>query len=315
MRLSKQERIGLLIILVVVIIAVGIFLFIVPAAQKIGATLKNLENKQSEYDAAVAKAETKGPLRTQIIDAYKDGEHIADMFFPEMKSYEADAAAREFIQQCKSNIVVTSLTVSDPGTSTLSTSFPSEKEVSYNLKQYATQGAPIDEAIAKRQARITALQTALGSSQTIGSSVVNFTVKAESQEELTKFVDEVNNYFKNENGKETRKAIMLSSGYSISYDDVTLKYDEYTEKLEEDVQNAAQQAIAAGTGGEFTYTPAELDTENGGEEEEEKTDISQTYKTLSVTIIFYSIERMQDPVPQLDAQDGITTQEGAESAE
>ena len=91
MRLSKQERIAIIIILVIVIIALGIFLFIVPAAQQIESTLKNLDNKQKEYDAAVEKQATKGPLREQIIEAYKTGEHIADMFFPEMKSYEADA--------------------------------------------------------------------------------------------------------------------------------------------------------------------------------------------------------------------------------
>lgn len=307
MRLSKQERIGVLIILVVVIIACGVFLFIVPAAQKIGATLKNLENKQNEYDAAAAKAATKGPLKDQIIEAYKDGEHLADMFFPEMKSYEADAAAREFIQQCEANIVVTSLSVSNPGTATLATSFPTEKEVSYNLKQYATQGAAVDEAIAKRAARIAKLQAALGSAQTIGSSVVNFTVKAESQEELTKFVDEVNNYFKTENDKETRKALMLTSGYNITYDDVTIKYSEYVDELEKQIQDAGNKAINAGTGKEFTYPVKPLETDK--EKEEEKTDISKTYKTLGVTLVFYSIERMQDPEPQLNLQDGITAAE------
>lgn len=305
MRLSKQERIGVLIILVVVIIALGVFLFIVPAAQNIETTLKNLDNKQKEYDAAETKRNTKGSLREQIIEAYKDGEHIADMFFPEMKSYEADAAAREFILQCESNIVVTSLNVSNPGTSTLSTSFPTEREVSYALKQNATQGVDVDEAIAKRNARIAALQAALGSSQTIGSSVVTFTVKAENQDELTKFVDEINSYFKDENGVETRKALMLSSGYSIVYSDVSIKYDEYLDILNEQIKEAGQAAIEAGSGEEFTYEVPELELE---EKEEEETNISQTYKTMSVTLVFYCIERMQDPTPQLDAQDGIVNE-------
>lgn len=274
MRLSKQERIAVMVILVVVIIALGVFLFIVPAAQKIGVTNQNLTNKKNEYDAVLAKQATKGPLKDQIIEAYKEGEHIADMFFPEMKSYEADAAAREFIQQCEANIIVTELSVSNPGTATLSTNFPSETEVTYSLKQYATQGVAIDEAVAKRMERISNLQAALGSSQTIGSSIVSFTVEAENQEELTKFVDEINNYIKNENGVDTRKALMLSSGYTISYDDVKEKYDNYDGE-----ENA---------------------TEPGENEEEE-------HKTLQVSLIFYSIERMQDPQPQLDAQDGITT--------
>lgn len=309
MRLSKQERIGVLIILAVVIIALGVFLLIVPAVQTIETTLKNLDNKRKEYEAADAKRATKGMLREQIIEAYKDGEHIADMFFPEMKSYEADAAAREFILQCKANIVVTSLSVSNPGTSTLSTSFPTESEVMYALKENATQGADIDEAIAKRNARISELQAALGGSQTIGSSIVTFTVKAQNQEELTKFVDEINSYFKDENGVQTRKAIMLSSGYTITYSDVSLKYSEYVDELDQIAEEAGNAAIEAGTNGEYTYEVPER-TPDEEEEEEDETNISQTYKSLSVTLTFYSIERMQDPTPQLDAQDGIVDNSG-----
>lgn len=311
MRLSKQERIAIIIILVIVIIALGIFLFIVPAAQQIESTLKNLDNKQKEYDAAVEKQATKGPLREQIIEAYKTGEHIADMFFPEMKSYEADAAAREFILQCESNIVVTSLTVSNPSTATLSTSFPTESQVTYALKQYATQGVDIDEAVAKRMERIAALQAALGSSQTIGASVVNFTVKAQNQEELTKFVDEINNYVRNENGVDTRKALMLSSGYSVEYPEVTAKYNYYVGQLNDDAANAGGQAIAAGEDGNFNYNPQGVNPDDVPEPEE--ANISTTAKELAVTLTFYSIERMQDPTDQLNAQDGITTEEPAEN--
>ncbi|MCH5204112.1 MAG: hypothetical protein J1F03_05140 [Oscillospiraceae bacterium] len=313
MRLSKQERIGVLIILVVVIIALGVFLFIVPAAQTIEATLKNLSNKESEYQAALDKQALKEPLRTQIIEAYKDGEHVADMFFPEMKSYEADVAAREFLLQCEANIVVTSLSVSQPGTSTLSTNFPVESEVTYSLKQNVKQGVSPDEAAVKRQARLAALQAALGSAQTIGSSIVNFTVKAENQDELTKFIDEINNYVRNENGVETRKALMLANGYSITYGDVTEKYTKYSDLIKEEVDKAGQAAIDAGAGEEFTYEVPEIDL-NPDDEEDEELNISDTMKTMTVNLIFYSIERMQDPEPQLDAQDGITANSGSEEA-
>lgn len=301
MRLSKQERIGVLIILVVVIIAVGVFLFIVPAAQKIGVTLKNLENKQNEYDAAAAKVATKDGLRTEILNAYKDGEHLADMFFPEMKSYEADAATREFLAQCEANVVVTSLEVSEPGTSTLSTNFPDENEVMYDLKNYATQGATIDEAVTKRLLRLASLKLALGDSQTVGASTVTFEVKAENMEELIKFIDEINNYVKNENGQDTRKSVMLTSECELEFLEIEQKYKEYIEKLESEIQDAGQKAINAGSGNKFTYNVKGLDTTN---EKEEKTDISKTYRTLEVSLTFYSIERMQDPEPQLDLQDG-----------
>lgn len=303
MRLSKQERIGVLIILAVVIIGLGIFLFIVPAAQTIGTSLENRQNKENEYNAAVEKANQKGPLKEQILDAYKDGEHLADMFFSEMKSYEADAAFREFLAQCESNVLVTSLTVSEPGTATLSPSFPTESEVTYDLKQYANQGVEVEEAVANRLARISQLATALGTSQTIGASTVSFNVKAKNTEELLKFVDEINNYTKTENGVEIRKALMLTSGIGIEYMDVIQKYDDYIVEINEQAQAAGLAAIAAGIDGEFTYEIPERTEPEEPEEGEEPT-IETTYVNCGMTLTFYSIERMQNPQAQLDAQDG-----------
>ncbi|MCH5195324.1 MAG: hypothetical protein J1F28_01340 [Oscillospiraceae bacterium] len=313
MKLSKQERIGVLIILVVVIIAVGVFVFIVPAAQEIEVTMKNLVNKQSEYDAAVAKAATRPTLKTQILNEYEDGEHIADMFFPEMRSYEAENEARNIILQSKANILVTGMTVSDPGTATLNPNFPTEREVIYSLKTNATQGAKVDEAITKRLERLSALQNALGSSQTIGASTVKFTVKAENHEELMKFADEINNYCKDENGVSTRKAVMITSEYKVNYNDVTAKYEKYEELLEAAAEAAGKAALDAGEEKEFAHEPFDLD-ERMAEEEEKETTIQDTYKTLEITLTFYSIERMQDPAPQLDAQDGIVSDTDSDAA-
>ncbi len=305
MRLSKQERIGVLIILAVVIIGLGIFLFIVPAAQTIGTSLENRQNKENEYNAAVEKANKRGPLKDQILEEYKEGEHLADMFFSEMKSYEADAALREFLAQCETNVLVTSLEVSPPGTATLSPNFPTESEVTYDLKQYATQGAEVDEAVANRLMRISQLATALGTSQTIGASTVSFSVKAKNIEDLMKFVDEINNYVKTENGVEIRKALMLTSGISIEYKDIQTKYDEYVSELNEQAEEAGRAALLAGIDGEFTYEVPER-TEPEEPEEGEELTIEDTYVECGMTLTFYSIERMQNPQAQLDAQDGGT---------
>ena len=81
MKLSKQERIGVLIIAVVLIIGLGIFFFIVPKVKDVKSSSLTLNNKQTEYQAAVDKAATKDSLKTQIIDAYNSGRDQADMFF------------------------------------------------------------------------------------------------------------------------------------------------------------------------------------------------------------------------------------------
>ena len=63
MKLSKQERIGVLIIAVVLIIGLGIFFFVVPKFKEVSASTAQLENKQAEYQAAVDKANLKDGLR------------------------------------------------------------------------------------------------------------------------------------------------------------------------------------------------------------------------------------------------------------
>ena len=117
MRLSKQERIAVLVIAVIIILGLVIFLFIVPQFQNIGTDTAALINKQQELQTARDKAATKEDLKEQVIEAYKDGQDIADMFFEEMKPYEADNEIRNFIQYCKDNgvkVSVDSMTISSP---------------------------------------------------------------------------------------------------------------------------------------------------------------------------------------------------------
>ena len=67
MKLSKQERIGAVIITVIVIILVGIFVFIKPRFEAIGTARMSYENKQAELTAAQEKAATKNDLRESVI--------------------------------------------------------------------------------------------------------------------------------------------------------------------------------------------------------------------------------------------------------
>ena len=83
MKLSKQERIGAFIIAIIIILALGVFLFIKPRFETIQSTTATLESKQQELTAALEKQSTKGPRRDQVLDAYKQGATLADMVFPE----------------------------------------------------------------------------------------------------------------------------------------------------------------------------------------------------------------------------------------
>lgn len=309
MKLSKQERIGLMVIVAVIILVVGIFMFIKPQFDAIGTTTMNLDNKKQEYDAAVAKQATKAPLREQIEKAYEEGEHMADMFFPELTSYQADAATREFLSQCKSKVLVEQLTVSEPTTETLGITFPEQAEVTYDLKTYATQGADADPQLTAQLNRQMTLAQLLGDAQTIGCSKVDFTVSAIDQDELMKFADEVNEYMKDENGTKTRKAMMLS-GITLEYKEVNDKFDKEVEKINKEAESAGRAALKKATGKDVDGAdPTTTDDGTTGTEEESKQNavLSDNLYSLQVTLTFYSIERMQDPTEQLDIQDGVAT--------
>ena len=307
MKLSKQERIATIVILILVILGVGIFVFVKPAFDGLASTQKNLDNKKAEYNAFVEKQARKSELRTQIEETYKEGEHMADMFFPELASYEADEAMRNFLAQCKANVVVEELSVEEPTTSALSPYFYVSKEVTYELKSYATQGADENEEEARRIERLTKLQAALGSAQTIGASTVSFTVSAIDRDELLKFADEVNNYIVTENKQSTRKAILLN-GMTFDCPEVEKEYTSKAESINKEAERVGKIALERETGmtagdGTGAETPA---TSDDTSLEEGKVNVSECIYSVDTSITFFSIERMQNPADQLDRQDGVT---------
>ncbi len=299
MKLSKQERIGILVVAVILIIGLGIWFFIVPkinAANKSNATLATKEKELSE---AQSKALRKDDLKQQIIDAYEEGEDLANMFFEELTPYEADMEFRAFLEQCEANVLVESLTVSEAETATLAPEYYEPEEVTYDLKTYVTQDIEKTEEEIESEERWTEIKTALGASQTVGAITVEFTVNALDPAELLKFADEVNHYIKEENSKDTRKAVILN-GYSFSYPLNEKMYDLLMEEIEIDALNEAIDLLCKHLGLTRQEQP-----EQSQEEEENKNDpVPEEYIfQLTTSVTFYSVERMQDPAEQLKAQE------------
>ena len=264
-----------------------------------------MEAKQKEYVAALEKQSTKDPLRKQVLEAYKQGETLADMFFPELCNYDAEAEFRAFLEQCESNVLIESLTVSAPGTSTLSAAYYTEPEVTYALKSYVTQGLePTEEELAAANRQLI-LSEALGSGQTVGSTTISFTVSAIEQDELMNFCDEVNSYVKDEHGTPTRKALMIG-GISMDFTDIQEEYDEIIEEIQAKADTEATNALYRNAGRPVPQRePNSTNTENPNDPNAEEAPLvlSDTIYSLSTTITFYSVEHMQDPTEQLDQQD------------
>lgn len=311
MKLTKQERIAAIVIVILIILVAGVFMFIKPNIETIIATQANLKTKEQEYNDDVKKVARKDELKNQIIDAYDKGKNLADMFFPELAAYEADNEFRAFLSQCKANVLVEDLQVTEPTTAELATNIFIPAQVQYALKDYVNQGTKTDitktDPNLVRQAYI---QAALGNPQTIGATTVTVTVKATEIEELLKFADEVNNYQLDENGNKTRKAMQLSG---IAFEDLktTNEYNSTSEKLLAEAEKAAAEVFKSKTG--KTLKGSENNNNNTNDtnkKEEEESEVEEVYHMMECSITFYSIERMQDPTEKLNAQDsaaGTTT--------
>lgn len=299
MKLSKQERIGILVVAIILILGLGIWMFIVPKIESVNNSNKTLASKELELQNAQSEAAMKESLKDQIMDAYEEGEDYANMFFEEMTTYQADAEFRAFLEQCEANVLVESITVGEPTTATLAPQYFEEEEVTYDLKTYVTQDIEkTDEEIASEE-RWTELQNALGVSQTVGAITVDFTVNALDPADLLAFADEVNNYFKVENGDSTRKAVKLN-GYSLSYPLNESMYEELITEIEAESMDEAIDLLCKYLGVRRNET-----IETATEEKTDESDPSPTeyIYQLSTSVTFYSVERMQDPTEQLKAQE------------
>ncbi|MGN1119838.1 MAG: hypothetical protein ACI4Q4_05730 [Oscillospiraceae bacterium] len=298
MKLSKQERIGAIVIMVIVILAIGIFIFIKPRFETINASRVALEKKQSELQAAKEKAATKEGLKTQVLEAFEEGENLADMFFEEMNSYQAEEEFRAFLEQCGANVIVSAVSVGNKGVSTLAPTFFEEKEVVYPLKTYATSGVAQTEEELAAANRLAILKEKLGGSQQVGSITVTFDIVAIDHEEFIKFCEAVNNYQKDEAGGKTRKACMLN-GFTFEYPLVEIEYNTKKSEIEQEAKTAGLKELYK----KFnkTYTEEDKNTED----KEAELNVSDYIYTVSTSMTFYSVARMQDPTDQLDAQDGI----------
>lgn len=321
MKLSKQERIGLMIIMAVVIISLGGFLMFKPKLEEMNRNKQTVETKQKDYDEKKAKADTKDPLRKQIEAAYEKGEDTADMFFSEMDGYEVDDMFREFLKNRKyvkdnkaqeqAKIMIEELKIGDLDTETLSPSFLQIRPITYPLKQFATQGGvTLSKEEQAEQLRKAALQAALGGDQTIGATAISFTAKSLSNDELIKFADEINNFVREENGNKVRKA-MKTQSIELTYNDVTKEYDKMVEdilkKAEDDGKKAFERDFPGslsgnGSGSSNILTPNPDAANNNNNNKE---DVSDHLCSWENTLVLYSVERMQNPKPILDAQDGI----------
>ena len=81
MKISKQERILIVVFLVAAIIGVGIFVFILPNFNKIGDNNKQLASVTKQLNDINEQLKRESSIDEDISDAYEEGKNLADKFF------------------------------------------------------------------------------------------------------------------------------------------------------------------------------------------------------------------------------------------
>lgn len=226
MKISKQERILIVVFLVAAIIGVGVFVFVLPNFNKISANNKQLATAKQEYSNVLSQLEHESTIDTEISQAYEDGKNLAETFYSDLTEYEADEIMRQFIAKGK-NITVDGLNVSPFTTQSLSVSVFTPTEVTYPLKDFANtvvEQPDVTTDISSMSTRelvmyakqVMATLLAASDPVTVGSITVSFTAHSDKLQNLHDFVNLLydgiyDDKIKGADGKALSKATYLSS--------------------------------------------------------------------------------------------------------
>lgn len=138
MKLSSMEKIILAVFLAIVILAVGVFLLILPEYNKIEPNTQALAAAQAEREELYNTLAREATIDQAIKDALDDANKFSLNFYDDMTTYEADVIIREILEA--TNMSTDSLSIGDFTTSTLTVTDYIETVVSYPLKEYAGYG-------------------------------------------------------------------------------------------------------------------------------------------------------------------------------
>ncbi len=226
MQMSKQEKIIVFVLLILVILGIGLFVFILPNFNNIEPNQKSLDAANSSYSDILSQLEREKTIDSDIKEEYEKGKNLANGFYHDLTPVECDEIMRQFIAKGK-DISINELKVGPMSTENLSISVFLPTEVTYPLKDFSNTVINGDDAdipdienMSDREKFIYAkdiLATALALSEpvTVGSSTVSFTAYSDDLQNLYDFADLLNegvydDTIVDENGNPQRKATYLT---------------------------------------------------------------------------------------------------------
>jgi hypothetical protein len=196
MKLGYRERVGLLIVCVIVIFALGIVVFIKPKWEKLTENQKLLTQAQSTWETQLNEFTRINPKQDSIERKYEQGLEISKNFTDEMTSVEVD----EYLQKNFVNIeqfiedkvtLMEAFAVSDEMTTSLSYNYKTPNVVTYPLYEYADLDGSLATALAEKLHDSDILSSR--SSQTVGVGHSQFEFRI-NREDFYTLIDSIEEY-------------------------------------------------------------------------------------------------------------------------
>ncbi len=140
MKLKNKEKVILAVLLAVVIIAMGVFLLILPEYNKIEPNKQNLASAQQKRDELYQTLSRENTIDSEIQTALDKANKFSENFYHDLTTYEADRILRDILE--KTSTSTYGMTIDNFSTSSLTLSEYVDAVVTYPLKDYSGYIAP-----------------------------------------------------------------------------------------------------------------------------------------------------------------------------
>ena len=133
MKLSYRDKVIFIVVIVLIVLAVGFFVFVKAKIQESKDMQANLEVKQEELDEVHAKIDTLEPLKQQLKNDIKEVDELQAPFMDEQLTFEADQYIYEILSGIP-DVKILSMTLTGEDAGALSPYYYQRNTLAYDLK-------------------------------------------------------------------------------------------------------------------------------------------------------------------------------------
>lgn len=189
MKLSYRDRIILIVVTFIAIIAIFIFAGVRPLSKQIKTNKADAQTQKAAWEEIEEDINRIPKLKKTISSSYDDALTMANYFTPERNTVELDKFIQPYIDACGMT-VQSSFDVTDNAVTTLDFYYYTPNILTYPLAEAADLDGSLAADVAEKMKKTLVLSQI--DSQSVVGSTVTFDFKA-SKENILKFADEIKN--------------------------------------------------------------------------------------------------------------------------